>query len=376
MEKIYQTIIIGGGPAGLIAGRYLNNALILEKGREIGEFFHSGEGISEKSLKRLEINPEPSFISCRINFIQRIMPNGKAFGRVHENLGYIINGIQFLKSLTDKCSAEIQLNSEVVNIEKENDFWKVITKDGRIFKSKFLIGADGANSIVRRKFFIGKLKILPAIQYLVELNKQIDSSVAKIYFDNEKFPQGYAWIFPKSNKTANVGIGGEGDLSKKFEDFLEEVVRKNYEGFKMLQNRSGIIPFGGAQSDISKENIFLVGDAAGLADPIFLGGINQAMSSGKIAAQCILGNEFNLYEKRIKSMPFADPRLIKTREIFYSLPNQVLNELGEVLEGKGSSYFRTIPGILKTLSKPNLRKNLLKLFQFFSIWLKNRDCLW
>ena len=157
---------------------------------------------------------------------------------------------------------------------------------------------------------------------------------------------------------------------------MEEVVKKDYGKVKILENRSGIISYGGARSAIFKDNALLVGDAAGLADPIFLGGINQAMWSGKIAAECILQDEVDLYESKIKSLPFADSRLIKAREIFYSVDNQAFNELGEVLEGKGTSYLKTFPGILKFISKPHLRKHLFTFLNFFFIWWKKRNYLW
>ncbi len=117
----------------------------------------------------------------------------------------------------------------------------------------------------------------------------------------------------------------------------------------------------------------LTGDAAGLADPIFHGGIGQAMFSGKIAAECILNKEIELYEKKINSMSFSSNNLSKASEILYSLDNRVLNELGDILEGKGFSYIKTFAGILKVLSKPRLLKNIGKFFIFFSAIKNNKD---
>jgi len=374
--KEYQTIIIGAGVGGLMAGRYLKDALILDKKEEIGKPVRSGEGISRQALERLGIEPDSNWISAYIDVIQRITPNGRIIGKFKEGRGYILDKTLFEKFLAAQCQAEILLNAEVIDLRQEKDLWKIKTKNGDAFESKILIGADGINSIVRRKIFQEPLKVVPSIQYLVELEKQTKTNIAKIYLDNQRFSDGYAWIFPKSKNTANIGLGGKGNLSGKFDEFMERVVKRDYESFKLLENRSGVIPFGGIQSAIAKENVLLVGDAAGLADPIFLGGINQAMWSAKIAAQCILENAVNLYESKIKSMPFADPELIKAREIFYSFDNQVLNELGEILENRGTSYLKTTAGIIKFLSKPNLRKNSFKLFNFFSVWWKNRDYLW
>lgn len=377
MEKSYQTIIIGMGVGGLNAARYLKDALILDQKLEIGETVRTGEGISRQALEKIGIDPDPSFISCKIDLVQRIAPNGKAFGRRKKEIGYILNKPAFEKFLANQSLAEIRLNCRVVDIKRENDFWVLKTADNHAFKAKHLIGADGVGSVVRRKIFKEELKIFPAVQYLVELERKIDTTVARIYLDNEKFTNGYTWIFPKSENTANIGIVGTSkDLTEKLNRFLGEVVKKEFGEYQILENRSGVIPIGVNNIRIFKDSAFLIGDAAGLADPIFLGGMSQALLSGKISAECILNNGVEMYEERIKSLPFSNPRLIGAREIIYSFNNQILNELGDVLEGKGTSYLKTIPGFVDFLRKPRLRKNIFKILYFFSLWWKNRDYLW
>ena len=66
MSKIYETIIVGAGPAGLIAGKYLADSLILDKKREIGTPVQCGEGISEQALKFQGIKADPAWSSAKI----------------------------------------------------------------------------------------------------------------------------------------------------------------------------------------------------------------------------------------------------------------------------------------------------------------------
>lgn len=374
-EGFYNTIIVGAGPGGLIAGQYLKDALILEQKKEIGKPVRCGEGLSISALKEFEINPDPSWICCYIKTVQRIMPNGKIVGKTREELSCILDRVGFEKSLAKKCQAEIQLNTKVIDLRFKNGLWEVKTNKG-LFRSKYLIGADGCLSIVRRKIFKEKLEIIPAIQYLVKLERKLDTSVIKIYLDNQKFKDGYAWIFPKSNNTANIGIGAKGNLQKMFKKFMEETVKKEYGVYKLLENKSGIVPSGKTLTRLEKNNALLAGEAGGLIDPFFKGGMRQAMLSGRIAAQCILNNYIDSYDKKIRSYSFVDSKVVEASKDFYSFDNQILNELGEILENKSTSYLKTPAGILKTISHPYLRKNFFKIYRFILIWRKNKSHLW
>ncbi len=379
-NKIYQTIIIGAGPAGLIAGKYLENALILDKKKEIGKPIQCGEGISKKALERQGIKPDVSWVSSEIYKIERIMPNGKAIGKLYdEPIGYVIDREKFEKYLAGNVKAEIKLNTEIEDLRLVGEYWEVAAKNGMVFKSKYVIGADGPLSIVRRKVFPEnqeKMEFVPAIEYLVRTEKEFDTKIMKIFFDNEKYDQGYAWIFPKSKNTANIGIGGKGYLFKKFNDFLEKTIKLHYGNFNLLENKSGLVSFLNSAVRIFKNNIFLVGDAAGLADPIFKGGMSQAMCSANIAAQCILENKTYLYQVKISSMPFLNPKLIKASKIFFNSENQTLNNLSEVLERKNVFFLTNIKFIINFIFNPVLRKNFLKIANSFLIWKKNQDHLW
>jgi len=302
-----------------------------------------------------------------------IVPSGKVINISTKEMGYILDRPLFEKFLAKKCKAKIKLQTKVVDIERENNVWKLKTVRGEIFKGKYLIGADGPLSIVRRKiFFNEKVEVLATIEYLAELEKEIDTEIMRMYFDNEKFPNGYAWIFPKSKKTANVGLGGKGNLSEGFKDLMERVVKKDFGNYKILENKSGSVPWGGAKIKLFKDNAFLVGDAGALADPVSGGGIGNAMISGKEAALSILSDKVSHYESKIKSMPVFSSDLILAQKILCSLSNSVFNQIAEVVEKKDIFYLETIPGFLKLLSKSQLRRNILKLLKLFFIFKKNQ----
>ena len=378
--KEYQTIIIGAGPAGLIAGRNLKDFLILDKKSQIGEPVQCGEGISAGALKKQQIEPNDSWVNCRIHRVKRIMPNGKCMGRRHkEPLGYVIDRIAFEKSLAEPIKDRIKLGCEAEKLEFVGDHWQVFTRNKESFKSKYLIGADGVNSIVRRVVFPenqAKTTFYPAIEYLAETEKELDTSELEIFFDNEKYVEGYAWVFPKSKNKANIGIGGRAIKMSYFHEFLEKIVKARYGKCSLLENKSGVVPITEPVAPVFKNNAFLVGDAAGLADPFIKGGMNQGMVSAKIAAECILNNQASEYTSKLEDAGVLNKKVHKASKIFHSFSNEALNDLGDVLENRSTAYLKTFSGIRALLSKPGLRGDAIRLFIFLRAWWENRDNLW
>ncbi len=375
MEKTFETIIVGAGPGGLTAGRYLKDALILEQKAEIGKPVQCAEGLAKKFLDRFEIKPDPNWISATIDNTQIILPNGKAINLRGKEGGYVLDRVNFEKFLANLCQAEIQLQKRVTEIEKEGGFWRVKTQTGEVFKSKYLIGADGPFSIVRRKIFQEKVTFYPSLEYLVEVEKEVDCKTIKMYLDNERFPLGYAWIFPKSKNRANIGLGSEGgktSLKAQFEDFMEKTIKKELGNYKLLKNISGIIPWVKKPINVLKDNALLVGDAGAMVDPISGGGIGNAMIAGEQAAKSILAGDVISYPERIKFLSCFNAGIFSAQKILYSFDNPTLNEIGEILEKADGDifYLKNLSAFSSFLSKPNLRKNILKFLKLFFIYKK------
>jgi flavin-dependent dehydrogenase len=112
----------------------------------------------------------------------------------------------------------------------------------------------------------------------------------EVYF-NQDFFGGYGWLFPKG-KSANIGIGIKYDsnskLSKSLNNILNKFVKTLEKDGKVKNSpfftTNGLIPVGGPLNTV-KDNIMLVGDAAGQTHPITGGGILQAVICGKIAGK-------------------------------------------------------------------------------------------
>jgi geranylgeranyl reductase family protein len=156
--------------------------------------------------------------------------------------------------------------------------------------------AEGATGTLARGLGFGKHSSrLVALRGYADASRRLDD-VFGLYFDRGISP-GYGWIFPLDERRANVGLLVDeravrrrgGDLRGMFASWLRTSPRARavLDPWKPLESLSGgIIPTGRRRRTAA--GIFLVGDAAGVADPFSAEGIYQAMSSGRAAARVLL----------------------------------------------------------------------------------------
>jgi len=91
VERISETIIVGVGPGGLIAGRYLDDALILGQKEEIGLPIQCAEGLAKKFLDRFGIQPDLNWISTTIDNTQIILLNEKVINIKVKSGSYVLD---------------------------------------------------------------------------------------------------------------------------------------------------------------------------------------------------------------------------------------------------------------------------------------------
>jgi flavin-dependent dehydrogenase len=274
---------------------------------------------------------------------------------------------------------EIRLNGKVDHLTKEENFWKIQTETGDIFYSRYVIGADGPNSFVAKKVFGKKHILIPAINYSTDFENQVPDNALQMYFGNQIAPFGYGWFFPTSKNCANVGLllkDKTGNIKKYYSDFLEAVIRPLYGNFKLKENKSGALPINGFSMPVMKENVFLAGDAGAFTDPIFEGGINMALLTGRLAAESINKDNPQYFHDKIAGLPFTGKDLVLAQKIFYGLDDGTLNELGDVLNQNGTSFLNTREGMEAFLSKPSLVKHKEDIFQFAKIWNSAKSYIW
>ena len=291
---MYDLIIIGGGPAGSSAGRRAGlmglNTLIIEKAK-FPRYKPCGGAVSEQAMSYLDFKIprnilEKDIFGARIHYKNKTIEKHKK-----DRIATLVVRSVFDKFLLDKAEdsgIDISIGEKVVCYEEKRDIIEVRT-DQNIYKSKFLIIAEGAHGRfklqVRRRdtkseFGICVVTEIPADSETID--KYIHNAV-DIHFGVSNF--GYGWIFPLKNHFS-VGIGGIAKDMQKPLVVMDKFLKQN--GFTgEYKLKSHLIPAGGVKRKTTSSRTVLVGDAAGFVDSFTGEGIAYAIKSGQIGAEII-----------------------------------------------------------------------------------------
>jgi electron transfer flavoprotein-quinone oxidoreductase len=305
---LYDVIVIGAGPAGSEAAFRLakrgHKVLIVEKEAATREKACAG-GVGR--IEPDEFGQPPNNIIERE--ITQLLFVSRGLYRANFSIDHSL--ITVMRSKYDSWLQRRAIEQGAKIIEKTRvkkvmlkGNPKIIVNSGTILKTRLLVDASGAQSVIRRSLGLGwsREDIAIAVQYHIKLSSQeIDEKIGnccELYYDSTSAPEGYYWIFPKRDIVA-VGIGASAsrlqsyriNLKEKLDFFINKhpLVSPKLHNGKIKLRQSAILPFGICKK-IVYPNAVIVGDAGGFVNPIFKDGIYSARKSAEIASK--YGNAF------------------------------------------------------------------------------------
>ncbi|MEA5567235.1 geranylgeranyl reductase family protein [Anabaena sp. UHCC 0399] len=302
---MYDTIIVGAGPAGGTAAYHLakkgRSVLILEK-ESLPRYKPCGGGVSPAIADWFDFDFSPA-ISLKVDSIRftwNLNDPVEAQITTKEPVWMVRRDIfdHFLVQQAQKQGAELRDNTEVTGIEFNSDHWQVNTVNGQV-AGRYLIAADGAKGSMAKwlGFKDRKRRLAGALEAEIPADVE-DKSTIHVEFGLVK--NGYIWNFPKADGySIGVGtfIGGEPQNFKKI--VAEYAQSFNVDVKNSKQYGHPLCVWDGNQK-LHTQNAVLAGEAACVVDPISAEGIRPSIFSGLVAAGMIdqaLAGDINALEQ-------------------------------------------------------------------------------
>jgi flavin-dependent dehydrogenase len=311
-----EVIIVGGGPAGSTCGWKLRQngieCLILDK-QEFPRIKLCAGWITPQVINDLKIDIRDYPLSIvKFNKFHVHIYNKELKINVHQ---YAIRRYEFDYWLLKRCGVSAKRH-EVKNIKKSGDYYNIDDQ----YLCKYLVGAGGTYCPVYKTFFRqinprAKDKLVVTLEE--EFPYNYHDGNCHLWFYQNKLP-GYSWYVPKSVGYLNIGIGAffeklkvnNTSIKSQWKFFIQELERlsllKNYR----FNARGYIYYIRDGVDTVQIDNIYLVGDAAGLATKDMGEGIGAAVKSGLLAADAIItGKSLSLRSVRKYSFPKYQTRI-------------------------------------------------------------------
>jgi len=318
----YDVVIIGAGPSGLTAAlnllkKDIKNICIVTKG-DVNTHKPCAGLLTEKAfweLKKINIDvkKELSYQAWKdidVYYKKKLkmkMKMAKAFSYFPRKC----TREQLDKFLYEKVLAEkvkIFENQKIIDIDLEKQKLKT---ENLSFRYQYLIFADGVNGYSKR---LQKQPKRKNVAYEVIFKERSNKPFVNLYFGITK--KGYAWV-GSSGEYINIGFTDQYNAKVNYLQLLKAFAKEQGYEIDKKDIKGAFYPSGIFNLKLS-DNVFFVGDAAGLADPFTAEGLYYSFLSSRYAAEAISKKNINIFEKKLMAIVKHLREANKMISLFYT----------------------------------------------------------
>jgi geranylgeranyl reductase family protein len=294
LKQSHDVIVVGAGPAGATLAYELAKkgigVLVLEK-EKLPRYKCCAGGVTSKAAKLLDfdISEVVEDVIYELSFTFNL--GSPYLGQHSQPLIYtVMRDVfdYFLVMRAQQLGAVLVDGQKVTQVQVSADWVEISTADN-IFRSRLVVGADGAYSVVARELGMGRsMEYIAGIESeIVVPEEELVKWKSRVQIDLGCIPGGYAWVFPKRNHLS-IGAGCLASkarhLDRHHQKFLNSLSIGSY---TIARSSSHLIPTCTKGRLVWQDKALLLGDAAGLTDPLTGEGIYNAIQSAQLAAPVI-----------------------------------------------------------------------------------------
>lgn len=337
MKTLWDVIVVGAGPAGAMTAMRLAakgvDVLLLDKAR-FPRDKPCGGGLTPKAFRQLDFDISPLVLHRADSLYLKGPGIPPTFFRSRNGASiWMVRRRDFdacLVQVAQERGATFRDGEALLRLQT-GPLAKVQTSRGE-YEARVVVGADGAESIVAQQVGLRVQRNRCYRAFALEVEMAVKEDILKgIAFVDYRLPLGYAWVFPKGD-LYNIGVGS-GDpatfrhLRAHLMRFMADMGLSPEDGSHPRGHR---IPVWSQAEPLHRDNVILVGDAAGLADAIWGEGIAYALASGQMAAQAIIpylqgqATDLSAYTAQVARTLFRHLRwLYRIAHLVYGLPGLI-----------------------------------------------------
>jgi geranylgeranyl reductase family protein len=264
-----------------------------------------GGGLTGRALRHLPCPIEPVVEHVVDRFVIRVGYARRFARTARDPLIHMTQRRRLDLHLAEQAAlagADFRDGARVEAIELEPDAVTATVAGSRV-RASYVVGADGANGIVARSAGLGS-GVVPGVA--LEGNVTWDTLDRAPYersawIELGVVPGGYGWVFPKGDHV-NVGVGGWLPEGPRLRDHLARLAHVHGTTPEALTDvRGHRLPMRRLGAHAARGRVLLVGDAAGLVDPLSGDGMYEAFVSAHLAAEAILTGRPHTYEHALST---------------------------------------------------------------------------
>lgn len=294
-ESVFDCAVIGSGPAGATAALHLargGKRVVIVERESLPRDKTCGGGVVARALKHwpgVTIPTEHACFAAEANLGTR-----GVFLRVERKSPIVHMALRreldhALVAAACRAGAELRAPATLQALKEDKEHVELTTSAGPI-RARFVIAADGV--LGRTAALAGwadELVSIPALEAEVRVPDAVwERFSSSARFDLDALPRGYGWVFPKARGHLSCGVGvferGRAQLREALDRYLARV---DVAPIEHVETAGYLIPIR-PRRDLARGRVLLVGDAAGLADPLTAEGISLAAHSAELAARALV----------------------------------------------------------------------------------------